>query len=186
MPWFVARTKGRESRASVDLGRHGVRAFWPRSHRYYIDKRSKQEAFRVSALIPGYLFVELETVAEREKVQSCYFLSGLLGEWSDSGFRPREIPTRYVVDLIEHGPFEINKMHSKIPFKKGDRVKLSLNSLAEIIADVEGIDKAGKVVVRAELLGGIRLVHVAPERLQATETDSDTVELRRPSVSVRG
>ena len=97
-----------------------------------------------------------------------------------------EIPTRYVVDLIEHGPFEINKMHSKIPFKKGDRVKLSLNSLAEIIADVEGIDKSGKVVVRAELLGGIRLVHVAHERLQATETDTDTVELRRPSVSVRG
>jgi len=184
MPWFVARTKGRESRASLDLSRHGVRAFWPKQHRFFIDKRTKEEKFRVSALISGYLFCHLETAAERERVQSCYYLSGLLGEWTQTGFKPREIPTRYVVDLIEHGPFEVNKMRSRVAFKKGDRVKLALNSLAEIIADVEGIDKSGKVVVRADLLGGIRLVHVEPERLTATETDTDTVERHRPRAIV--
>jgi transcription antitermination factor NusG len=129
----------------------------------------------VNALIPGYLFVELETVAERDKVQNCYYLSGLLGEWSEAGFRPREIPTRYVVDLIEHGPWEVNKRHTRAPFKKGERVKLSLNRLTEIIADVEAIDKAGNVVVMADLLGGVRLIHVEPERLVVfAETASDT------------
>ena len=173
--WYCARTKGRESRAAVDLERRGVRAFWPRQHRFYVDKRTREEKFRVNALIPGYLFVELDTVAERDKVQNCYYLSGLLGEWSEAGFRPREIPTRYVVDLIEHGPWEVNKRHTRAPFKKGERVKLSLNRLTEIIADVEAIDKAGNVVVMADLLGGVRLIHVEPERLVVfAETASDT------------
>ena len=181
MPWFCARSKGRESRAAVDLQRHGVRAFWPKLYRYYVDKRTREEKFRVSALIPGYLFVELETVAERDRVQNCYYLSGLLGEWSEAGFRPREIPTRYVIDLIEHGPWEVNKRNTRSPLNKGDRVKLSLGSIAGIIAEVTGIDNAGKVVVMADLLGGSRLVHVEPERLEVfAETATDTATIHRP------
>lgn len=181
MNWYVARTKGRESRAAVDLERHGVRAFWPRLHRFYLDKRTKEERFRLAALIPGYVFVELQTAKERDYVQSCYYLGGLLGEWSDAGFKPREIPTRYVIDLIEHGPFEVNKRHTRAPFKKGDRVKLSLGHIAGIIAHVNGIDIHGKVVVSADLLGGIRLIHVEPERLEVfTETAADTVTIQRP------
>lgn len=187
MTWFVARTKGRESRAAVDLQRHGVRAFWPRLHRYYVDKRTKEERFRLAALIPGYVFVELDTAKERDYVQSCYYLGGLLGEWTEAGFRPREIPTRYVVDLIEHGPLEVNKRHTRAPFKKGDRVKLSLSAVTSIIADVNGIDIDGKVVIKAELLGGARFIHVEPERLEAfAETASDTATIQRPSVSVSG
>jgi transcription antitermination factor NusG len=136
--------------------------------------------------MPGYVFVELETPRQRDYVQSCYYLSGLLGEWSERGFLPRQIPTGYVVDLIEHGPWEVNKMKSRFAFKKGDRVKLSLGRLAGIIAEVEGIDNPSKIVVRADLLGGVRLIHVEPERLEAAETDSDTAELDRPSVMLRG
>ena len=178
MPWFCARARGRESRAAVDLERHGVRAFLPRLHRFYVDKRSREEKFRVGALIPGYVFVELQTAKERDYVQSSYYLGGLLGEWSEAGFRPREIPTRYVVDLIEHGPWEVNKRYSKAPFKKGDRVRLSLSAVTSIIADVNGIDIQGKVVVKADLLGGIRLIHVEPERLEVfAETALDTATI---------
>lgn len=166
MPWFVARTRGRESRACVDLERHGVRAFCPKLHRYSIDKRTKQEKFRPSALMPGYAFVRLETAQDRDKVGRCMFVASLLGCWTGERFTPREIPSSYVAELIDHGPFEIGKRHSHSNLKRGQKVKLALNGIAEIIAEVEGIDQSGKVMVWAELFGGSRLVHVEHERLE--------------------
>jgi hypothetical protein len=168
MPWHVMRSRGRESRAVVDLTRKGVRAFWPKVHKYLpLARGEKEQRFRICALMPGYVFVELRSHAERDIVAGCYYAGGLLGSWTDGQFYPSVIPSQYVADLIDHGPWEIGKRHSRQPFKKGMKAKLALSRTSEIIARVEGIDSAGKVVISAELLGGVRQIHVEPERLEA-------------------
>jgi transcription antitermination factor NusG len=120
-------------------------------------------------MFKGYLFVEIETALQRDYVQSCYFLSGLLGEASEAGFKPREIPTRYVVDLIEHGPLEIGKAKSRAQYRKGQKVKVAISSLNEIFAEVDSIDKKGKIVIFADLLGGQRVIHVDPKQIELVE-----------------
>ncbi len=93
-------------------------------------------------------------------------MAGLLGWWTDEGYRLATIPTHYVTDLIDAGPQLVNK--SK-PFNKGQKVKIALNAVSEIIGEYETLDGSGKAVVTLEAFGGKRLVTVELKRLQAAE-----------------
>lgn len=172
--WICARVKGigtrAEHRASTDLKRHGVESFWPQQHRYFIDRLKKQERYRESALLPGYLFCRLRRPIDRDIISGCYFLSYVLGSWTGERFLPREIPGSYVTALIEHGPFEINKMNTKGRFKIGQKVKVALNALTEIIGEYKGeVDGKGKAVINVSAFGKTFDVQIGHERLAAAE-----------------
>lgn len=169
MPWHIARTIGRESRASLYLNRAGIRNFRPVEHFYFIDKRTKVERFRERPRFGGYVFVELHDAAEREAACRAIGVAGLLGHWTETGYRLAEVPRHYVTDLIDAGPVVLNKRNSRQPFKKGQKVKLALNAVAEIIAEFAQLDGKGKAVVTVTTLGVACPVHVELERLQAAE-----------------
>ncbi len=166
MPWHVCKTIGRESRASLYLSRAGIRNFRPVEHHYFIDRRTKAERFRERPRFGGYVFVELHNAAERDAACRAIGVAGLLGWWTDEGYRLATIPTHYVTDLMDAGPQLVNK--SK-PFNKGQKVKIALNAVSEIIGEYEALDGAGKAVVTLEAFGGQRLVTVELKRLQAAE-----------------
>jgi transcription antitermination factor NusG len=166
MGWFVARTVGRESRACLYLSRAGIRAFRPVEWHYFIDRRRNVERYRERPRFAGYVFVELHNAAERDAACRAIGVAGLLGWWTDEGYRLATIPTHYVTDLMDAGPQMVNK--SK-PFKKGQKVKIAYNAISEIVADFEGLDKDGKALVTLAILGGQRLVAVELKRLAAAE-----------------
>jgi transcription antitermination factor NusG len=171
--WIAARVRGvgtrAEHRAATDLRRHGIEAFWPEQRRFFICRRSREEKYRSCSLIPGYLFCRLKRDVDREIIAASYFMSYLLGGWHEGQFHPREIPASYVSTLIEHGPFEVNRLKSRAPFKRGQKVKLALGRIADIIGEVEGVDVSGKIMINAELFGGVRKIPVDQDRLEAAE-----------------
>jgi transcription antitermination factor NusG len=166
MPWHVARCIGRETRAALYLSRAGIRNFRPVEHHYFIDRRTKVERYRERPRFGGYVFVELHNAAERDAACNAIGVAGLLGWWTDEGYRLATIPTHYVTDLMDAGPHLVGK--SK-PFNKGQKVKIAYNAISEIVADFEGLDKDGKALVTLAMLGGQRLVAVELKRLQAAE-----------------
>jgi len=169
MPWHIARVVGRETRASLYLNRAGIRNFRPVEHFYFIDKRTKTERFRERPRFGGYVFVELHNAAERDAACRAIGVAGLLGHWTESGYRLAEVPTHYVTDLIDAGPVILNKANTKGRFRHGQKVKLALNAVAEIIGEFLELDDKGKAVVTVSALGGVYPVHVEQERLIAAE-----------------
>jgi transcription antitermination factor NusG len=166
MPWHVARCIGRETRAALYLSRAGIRAFRPVEHHYFIDRRTKVERYRERSRFGGYVFVELHDAAERDAACNAIGVAGLLGWWTDEGYRLATIPTHYVTDLMDAGPELFGKSR---PFKKGEKVRIAFNAVSEIIAEFEALDGSGKCVVTLEAFGGKRFVSVDIERLQAAE-----------------
>jgi transcription antitermination factor NusG len=169
MPWHVARCIGRESRASLYLSRAGIRNFRPVEHHYFIDRRTKAERFRERPRFGGYVFVELHNAAERDAACRAIGVAGLLGWWTDEGYRLATIPTHYVTDLIDAGPVILNKVNTKGRFRHGQKVKLALGAIADIIGEYQGLDDRGLNVVTAVMFGAMRELHLQPERLEAAE-----------------
>jgi transcription antitermination factor NusG len=169
MPWHVCKVVGRESRACFYLSRAGVRSFHPVEHRYFLDKRTKQQKFRVASVFPGYVFVELHGHDDRDAACRAIGVTGLLGWWADSGYRLATIPTQYVTDLMDAKPREINKPHSR-SFNKGQKVELALNALSKIVGEFKGeLDGTDKAVITVNTLGSSYDVTVKFDRLLAAE-----------------
>jgi transcription antitermination factor NusG len=166
MAWHVARCVGRESRASLYLNRAGIRNFRPVEHHYFIDKFTKVERYRERPRFGGYVFVELHNDAERDAACRAVGVAGLLGWWTDDGYRLAQIPAHYVTDLMDAGPQMVGK--SK-PFNKGQKVRIAFNAVSEILAEYKELDGHGKAVVTLEAFGGQRFVTVDIQRLQAAE-----------------
>lgn len=163
MVWYAAKTVGRETRALFYLARRGVKAFRPEVHRYFVDRHTRQEKFRVTSLFPGYVFVDIHGAAERDRASRAIGVTGLLGMWTGDGFMPKEIPSQWIHDLMDAGPQITGK---KIAFRKGERAKVAIGRIGEIITEVEGVDKSGKVRLTIEMFGSCRKVLVSQDKLE--------------------
>ncbi len=169
MPWHIARVYGHEHQAEFYLRRHGVRCFYPVEHHYYTDKRTKEQRFRIVSKFKGYVFVELLSPSERDKATQARHIAGFLGSWTDDGYRLATVPDHYVTDLMDARPREYNKPGAA-KFKPGQKVKLALSSLSEIIGSFKGeVDNKGRCVISVDTLGGSREIKVKLERLLAAE-----------------
>jgi transcription antitermination factor NusG len=169
MAWFCAKTIGRETRAELYLERAGIDAFRPVIHRYFVDRRTQQERHRVLSLFPGYIFARIETDDERDLATSAIGVSYLLGNWTGDRFLPRQMPSQWIAHLIEAGPIIQGK---KSTVKKGDRVKRvfgAISGLADIIGEVEKVDKSRFAVVKTTLFGAERRIKIAVDHLEAAE-----------------
>jgi transcription antitermination factor NusG len=169
MPWHIARVAGRETRACLYLSRAGIRNFRPVEHHYFIDRRTKVERYRERPRFGGYVFVELHSAAERDAACNAIGVAGLLGWWTDDGYRLATIPTHYVTDLMDAGPVVLNKVNTKGRFRHGQKVKMALGALAEIIGEFQELDKKGLNVVKGVLFGKEQRFHLPDARLEAAE-----------------
>jgi transcription antitermination factor NusG len=161
--WYCAKTIGRETRARFYLERAGLSAFRPEIHRYFKDRRTQQEKFRILGLFPGYVFVRIETDAERDRATSAIGVGYLLGNWTGDRFLPRQMPLQWIESLIEAGPIIQGK---RIAYQKGQKVKAAVGALADLIGEIDSIDKERSAVVKMEMFGTVRQVRVALEHLE--------------------
>jgi transcription antitermination factor NusG len=169
MAWFCAKTVGRETRAQFYIERAGIDAFRPEIHRYFIDRRTQQERHRILSLFPGYVFIRIETDDERDLATSAIGVAYLLGNWTGDHFQPRQMPSQWIAHLIEAGPIIQGK---KCDLKKGDRVKRAIGAasgLADIIGEVERVDKSRFAVVKTIMFGAERRVKIAVDHLEPAE-----------------
>ena len=167
--WCVAKTIGRETRACFYLSRAGIRNFRPVENRWFKDKRTGQQKYRIASVFSGYVFVELNGHDERDAACRAIGVSGLLGWWSDSGYRLAEVPAHYVTDLMDAKPRDINKPNAR-SFNKGQKVELALNALSKIVGEFKGeLDGSNKAVITLQTLGSSYDVTVNLDRLLAAE-----------------
>jgi transcription antitermination factor NusG len=160
MPWHIARCVGRESRACVYLLRAGIRRFWLTRHVYFIDRRTKEERYRVLSRWPGYVLIELKKPEDWSKAKGAIGVADIFHE---------AIPDHYVTDLIDHGPLIENKQNTKGRLEPNQKVKIAIGAISDVEARFKALDAKGKAVVEVNTLGGVYEVTVAPERLQAAE-----------------
>lgn len=163
MPYYCAKTIGRETRAKLYLERAGLEAFRPEVHRFFVDRRTQQERHRILSLFPGYVFIRMETDAERDRAVSAIGVAYLLGEWDRTLFKPKPMPSEWMASLIEAGPIIQGR---KVAFQKGQRVKAAVGALAEFIGKIEALDNSRAAVVSMEMFGTVRQVRVALEHLE--------------------
>ncbi len=163
--WFCAKTIGRETIATFYLARAGLEVFRPVIHKYFMD-RNQREGMRVTSLIPGYVFVRLPKLSDQGAAMNASGVAYLLGSRDGGLFRPREMPSKWITDLINAGPVVQGK---KMAFKKGDKVKRAIGHLAEIIGEVDGVDINGLITINYELLGSTRQARVRPEDLELVD-----------------
>jgi len=164
--WVCVKTFGNEKRAAFHLEKQGLETFRPELHRFSVDPRTKLERKRELALFPGYVFVRLLKAADQSKASEARGVAYILGSWTGERFLPREMPIGWMTRLIDAGPMIEGK---KVRFKKNDKVKLALNAIADVVADVDGLDDAGQVRVKFRFLGKSHVTTVAAERLAPVE-----------------
>jgi transcription antitermination factor NusG len=169
LAWHVAQTNGHEWKACFYLRKAGIRCFWAVEHVYYIDARTKQEKFRIRALFPKYVFVELLNADERDAAREAIGVARLLGWMTEGGFKLATIPDHSVTDLMDAGPPAINKRKEQKKPKRGDKVKIAIKGINEILATFSSVDNSGKYVVVASMLGSETPIHVRPEDVSVIE-----------------
>jgi transcription antitermination factor NusG len=164
--WYAAKTCGRETKCIFYLERGGIRAFRPEVHRYFIDKRTHSERFRVGAIFPGYVFFETASQNEYNFAASAIGVAYVLGNWSGERFAPKEMPKQWITDLMDAGPVIEGK---KIAYKNGNKVKIAVGHWEKIIAEIDAVDSHGKLMLKVELFGRTNLVRVAPSSVELAD-----------------
>lgn len=163
--WYCAKTVGRETRAKLYLERAGLEAFRPEVHHYFTDRRTKLECVkpRILSLFPGYIFVRILTDTERDRAISAIGVAYLLGNWTEDRFLPRQMPSLWIGALIKAGPIIQGK---RVAFKPGDLVSRAVGHLAELIGEVEGVDKNQIVDVKVTMLGKTHRLRIPSHELE--------------------
>lgn len=161
--WYCAKTSGRETQAEFYLRRAGLEAFRPVIHRYFKDRRTLQQRFRVLSLFPGYVFVRIETDAERDRASRAIGVAYILGEWHGTLFKPRQMPACWIGELIWAGPIIEGK---SIAFKPGDMVLRAVGALADLIGEIQAIDKSRIAKVKVAMFGKEHVVRVPVSELE--------------------
>jgi transcription antitermination factor NusG len=161
--WYCAKTIGRETRAKLYLERAGLSAFRPEIHRYFTDRHTQQERRRVLSLFPGYVFVRIETDAERDRAVSAIGVAYLLGNWTGDRFLPRQMPSLWLAALMSAGPIIQGR---RVAFKPGDLVRRAVGQLAELIGEVEAVDKEQVADVKVTMLGKAHRLRIPSHELE--------------------
>ncbi|MFA4974572.1 MAG: transcription termination/antitermination NusG family protein [bacterium] len=161
--WHVIKSSGRDTRADFYLRRAGLRTYRPLEHRYFIDRRTQAQKFREKSLMPGYIFVRLDNIADIARIRNAIGVSYILGNWEGERFVPAEIPGEWVENLEKAGPLIVGK---KVAYRKGDKIRLIINKISDMILECEGVDGRGRVMVGVEMLGKRQIVRVDPERVE--------------------
>ena len=183
MDWYCAKINGSQKLAAFYLERAGLKPFYPTIYRYFTDRRTGEERYRVVSLFPGYIFIPLADAAERDRATRAIGVAYLLGNWTGDRFAPRQMPSEWIASLIEAGPIIEGK---RVAFRRGDTVRVAVAGIGKAICQIEAIDNSHSAIVSMAMFGAVRRVSVAMENLEPARTlDSDTSGSVLPSRNAR-
>lgn len=160
-PWRCVKTWLPDASVERRLQRVGLSTFRPEIHRY--SQRNGREMRRNVSLFPGYVFIRASEPAEHSLACQATGVAYMLGNRIGDDFRPAEIPSEWIDDLVQLGPTVEGRA---APFRKGDKVRLAIGRLASLISEIEGFDKSGKAIIYLTLFGVRRAVHVPVSELE--------------------
>jgi hypothetical protein len=163
--WLAAKISGHANRASFYLERAGVLSFRPIIHKYYKDKRTQQERFRVAELFQGYIFIRPESPLEYARAKDAIGVSYILGGYSGERFIPKEIPLEWIEELERSGPMIVGKRRK---FERGQHVRAAVNAISEIIGTVEA-HNGRRVTIRAVMFGAEMKIDVDEDKIELRE-----------------
>lgn len=147
--WFIVRTQSRaEERAVWHLNNQDFETYLPRYSKKIRHARKTQTVLR--PLFPGYLFVRIDTQAQR-----WHAINGTVGVISlvQFGNSPKSINSA-VVDAIRARE-DAAGIISLTPdgLKKGDRVRVREGAFAECTALLEEVSDQKRVYLLLDLMG---------------------------------
>jgi transcriptional antiterminator RfaH len=148
--WYVIRTHPHaEAKAADNLRRQGFETYMPR---YWKQRRHARRIETVAAaLFPRYLFVAFDMATERwHSIRSTHGVAQIVG--GENG--PAYVPEGIVEDIRKReGDGDVICVDAPIPFRKGERVKLTDGVLSVCSGFFEGLADKDRVAILLDMLG---------------------------------
>lgn len=159
--WYVIRTHPHaEAKAADNLRRQGFETYMPR---YWKRRRHARRTETIAAaLFPRYLFVAFDMATERwHSVRSTRGVMHIVG--GENG--PACVPEGIVEDIRKReGYGGMICVDEPLPFRKGERVKLTGGVLSVCSGFFEGLADKDRVTILLDMLG--RRVRVVVDRAE--------------------
>lgn len=148
--WYVAQTQpNAEAKAVTHLNRQGFVTYLPR---YLKRRRHARRVDNVPApLFPRYLFVEIDTAAQRwRSIYSTVGVSQLIGN--------ADTPTAVEVEVIaalkaREGDNGLIKLDQRPSFRVGDPVRVMDGVFSDCLGLYDGMPDRERVTILLDLLG---------------------------------
>ena len=148
--WYVVHTHSRaEQIAERHLARQGFRPFLPQ----YLKRRrhARRTDWVRAPLFPGYIFVALNTGAERWRaISSTVGVNRLICR----GDEPAPVPGGVVEEIVGRMDTEgVIAMAPEVPFRKGDVVRVNSGAMTDQIGVFDCVTDEERVFLLLDLLG---------------------------------
>jgi len=148
--WYVVHTHSRaEQTAERHLRRQGFAPFLPQ----YLKRRrhARRTDWVKAPLFPGYLFVALNTGAERwQAISSTVGVNRLICR----GDEPAPVPHGVVEEILGRIDTEgVIAMGPQVPFDAGDVVRVTSGALAEQVGLFDCVTDDERVIILLDMLG---------------------------------
>lgn len=148
--WYVVHTHSRaEQTAERHLRRQGFTPFLPQ----YLKRRrhARRTDWIKAPLFPGYMFVALDTGAERWRaISSTVGVNRLICR----GDEPAPVPRGVVEEILGRMDTEgLIAMAPEVPFCKGDVVRVSAGAMTDQVGVFECVTDEERVLLLLDLLG---------------------------------
>ncbi|MEM0935733.1 MAG: transcription termination/antitermination NusG family protein [Pseudomonadota bacterium] len=159
--WFLAQLRPNQAeRAKVNLSRQGYGVFMPnvlesRRHRGRI-KETREPLF------PGYLFVRILAWQEWRPIVSTYGVSQLVLQ---RPHRPQPVPVEVVAALQRRTQTD-GVIVPETEVVPGDIARITAGPMSGFLAQVERLDRLGRVGVLLEVMGRSVRAEVTARSLQ--------------------
>ena len=159
--WYAVHTKARQEAVAVDnLKRQAFHTYLPRIAGARRRKGRWQTA--VEPLFPGYVFVQLDALAQSiAPIRSTRGVIGLVC----FGDELRPVPDGVISALSQAQPDEQAPIDPTNIFKKGDRVQIVDGPMTGMTAIFEAKSGAERVVLLLDLLGRSNRIACSPHNI---------------------
>jgi transcriptional antiterminator RfaH len=163
LAWFVVVCNPKcERMAQLGLRRAGYQTYLPRTKRWVVHARKKEE--RENPLFPRYLFLGLRPDQDFWKMQGVYGVEGVV-RFDGSPVRVSGAVLARILEREEAGEFDFTSLPEVgLEYRPGEMVRLSTGALAGFVAEVSAMLSKGRVEVLVNFMGNI-----ARAKVQATE-----------------
>ncbi|MCB1311210.1 MAG: transcriptional activator RfaH [Sedimentitalea sp.] len=160
--WYLVQVRpGAAERARLNLARQAFRSFMPQRETTQRRGRHLQRARR--PLFPGYLFVQIDPERQEwRRINSTYGVSRLVA--LERGC-PTRVPPQVMAGIFGHCDGDTWRVQAD-GLEPGTEARLVQGPFARMIATVEALPEADRVLVLLELMGRATRVGVSLDDLE--------------------
>ena len=162
--WYIVQIKSNSYDLAVrNLERQGFETFLPKNE---VTIKKNKFISKDVLVFPGYGFVGVDLQDSYwTKINSTYGVSKLL----TFNNKPCEIPLDLIVTLKNMYENKANPMINE-NLKRGEIIKFKNGPFADLIANIESVDKKKRIYVLLEVMGGHRKLEInLKEKLNFTK-----------------